>query len=124
MNDDDDVKGCLVLVVEDEAMLSLMLGELLTGIGCEVVASASRFADAERKCETLAFDVALLDVNLRGEQTFPIAEAMRQRGQAFVLATGYTSTILPESLRASPLLQKPYRTRDLEAALWDAMHHG
>lgn len=124
MNDNDDVKGCRVLVVEDEAMLSLMLGELLAGIGCEVVASASRFADAERKCETLAFDVALLDVNLRGEQTFPIAEAMRQRGQAFVLATGYTSTILPESLRASRLLQKPYRTRDLEVALWDAMHSG
>ena len=120
----DSLEGCRVLVVEDDAMISMMLQDLLEDLGCRVVSVASRLEEAQRKSEVDDFDVALLDVNLRGERTFPVAEAMRQRRRPFVLTTGYATTILPDSLRAATLLQKPYRRQDLETALWDAMHSG
>lgn len=124
MEDGDSLEGCRVLVVEDDAMISMMLQDLLEDMGCQVVSVASRLEEAQRKSEVDDFDVALLDVNLRGERTFPVAEAMRQRRRPFVLTTGYATTILPDSLRAATLLQKPYRRQDLETALWDAMHSG
>lgn len=123
MEDIARLEGCRVLVVEDDAMISMMLQDLLVDMGCDVADSASRFQDAASKGEAGDFDVALLDVNLRGEHTFPIAEAMLQRRKPFVMTTGYATTILPESLRAAPLLQKPYRRQDLEAALWNALHN-
>lgn len=124
MEDGDSLEGCRVLIVEDDAMISMMLQDLLEDMGCQVVSVASRLGEAQRKSEVDDFDVALLDVNLRGERTFPVAEAMRQRRRPFVLTTGYATTILPDSLRAATLLQKPYRRQDLETALWDAMHSG
>lgn len=122
MNDARDLAGCRVLIVEDDAMLSMLLQDLLSALGCEITGTAARFDDAARKCEVLTFDVALLDINLRGERTLPIAEAMQRRGQRFVLTTGYGTTVLPESLRAAPMLQKPYRKQDLESALCGALH--
>lgn len=124
MEDGDSLEGCRVLIVEDDAMISMMLQDLLEDMGCEVVSVASRLEEARRKSEADDFDVALLDVNLRGERTFPVAEAMQQRSRPFVLTTGYATTILPDSLRTATLLQKPYRRQDLESALWDAMHGG
>jgi CheY-like chemotaxis protein len=120
----DHLEGCRVLLVEDDAMISMMLQDLLEDMGCEVASVASRFDEARRQSEAGGYDVALLDVNLRGERTFPIAEAMLQRRQPFVLTTGYATTVLPDSLRAAKLLQKPYRRQDLEGALRDAMHVG
>jgi len=124
MEDGDSLEGCRVLIVEDDAMISMMLQDLLEDMGCQVVSVASRLEEAQRKSEVDDFDVALLDVNLRGEHTFPVAEAMQQRQRPFVLTTGYATTILPDSLRAATLLQKPYRRLDLATALWDAMHSG
>lgn len=124
MEDGDSLEGCRVLIVEDDAMISMMLQDLLEDMGCQVVSVASRLEEARRKSEADDFDVALLDVNLRGERTFPVAEAMQQRRRPFVLTTGYATTILPDSLQEATLLQKPYRRQDLESALWDAMHGG
>lgn len=113
--------GCRVLMVEDEALQSMLVRALLEALGCVVVASAARFADAAHKCETLEYDVALLDVNLRGDQTFSIADALRARAQPFVLVTGYGADVLPDRLRDAPLLQKPYRQEELGGALRDAL---
>jgi CheY-like chemotaxis protein len=124
MEDGDSLDGCRVLIVEDDAMISMMLQDLLEDMGCSVVGVASRLEEAQRKGEAGGFDVALLDVNLRGEHTFPLAESMLERRQPFVLTTGYATTILPDPLRRATLLQKPYRRQDLERALWDAMHGG
>lgn len=117
-----DITGCRVFVVEDDGMLSMLLEDLLAAMGGEVVGIAARLDEALEQCTRLEFDVAMLDVNLRGERSFPVAEALQAAGKPFVLVTGYGSTILPPALRSAPLLQKPYRRQELGAALWDALH--
>ena len=69
------------------------------------------------KATSLAFDVAILDVNLSGEKTFPIAEALAERGVPFVFSTGSGAGGLPAPLQKTPILQKPFQMRDLERAL-------
>jgi CheY-like chemotaxis protein len=111
------VAGVRVLVVEDEAMVLMLLQDQLAEIGCEVVGTASRFDDAVKKAKSLTFDVAILDVNLKGQYIFPIADLLAERGVAFVFSTGYGVTSLPEPLRGAPVLQKPFTQRDLDRAL-------
>jgi two-component SAPR family response regulator len=83
--------------------------DTLADIGCEIVGSANRFSDALEKAKSLPFEIAILDVNLNGDNTLPIAEALVQRGVAFVFATGYDSTNLPPSLQKVPVLEKPFQ---------------
>lgn len=121
MNDGDMLAGCRVLVVEDEALVSMLLQDMLNDMGCHVAGTASRFDEALQKCQTVPFDVALLDINLRGRPIFPLAEALRDRGQCFVLTTGYGESVVPESLRDAIVLQKPYQRVDLERSLRRAL---
>jgi CheY-like chemotaxis protein len=115
-----ELAGQRVLVIEDESLVTMFIQDTLADIGCEVVGSASRFDEAVTKAAGLSFDVAILDVNLNGQQTFPIAEALSKRGIAFVWATGYGEGGLPDSLKA-PVLPKPFQQRDLERALRAAL---
>lgn len=116
-----DLTGRRVLIVEDESMVAMLLQDTLTDIGCEVVAIASRFDDAMEKATALSFDVAILDVNLNGRNTFAIAESLHARGIAVLFATGYGAAGLPPSLQSSVVLRKPFRQRDLERALQAAL---
>lgn len=116
-----DLSGRRVLVVEDESRIAMLIRDTLEDIGCEVVGTATRFEDALEKAISLPFDVALLDVNLNGEPSYPIAQALAERGRAFVFATGYGTSNLPASLHDAPVLQKPFMRRDLERALRAAL---
>ena len=113
--------GSRVLLVEDESLVAMLLEDALAGVGCEVIGLASRFHDAEQKAKSLSFDVAVLDVNLNGKQTLPIAEILFSRGIPFVFATGYGVEFLPVHLQTVPVLQKPFGKRDLEGALAAAL---
>lgn len=116
-----DLSGRRVLVVEDESRIAMLIRDTLEDMGCEVVGIATRFDDAFEKAASLLFDVALLDVNLNGESSYPIAQALADRGRAFVFATGYGTSNLPEALHDAPVLQKPFMRRDLERALRQAL---
>lgn len=120
MNGRNDLAGRRILVVEDEALLSMLLEDLLVGFGCEVVGIAARFDDAMHKVDTLDFDAALLDVNLNGTYSVPIAEKLARRRVPFVLATGYGS-MLPETVPPAPILQKPFDEAALARALQAAL---
>jgi CheY-like chemotaxis protein len=111
--------GLRVLVVEDEALVSMLLEDMLADHGCEVAATASRVNQALDLVAdpSLAFDAAILDVNLGGDPIFPVAEALAQRGAPFVFATGYGAGGLPESWRDRPTLQKPFSHHDVGKAL-------
>ncbi len=119
--DDKSIEGCRILVVEDESVITMLLQDMFEELRCEVVSLASRFQDALEKANTLAFEVAILDVNLNGQRTFPIAEALMARGLPFIFATGYGAAAVPATFRDAPVLQKPFRIADLERAVRSAL---
>ncbi|MDQ2080627.1 response regulator [Xanthobacteraceae bacterium Astr-EGSB] len=102
-----------VLVVEDELMIRMLLEDMLTDSGYEVVASAGRLDDALQFAREADFDLAILDVNLAGQSVAPVAEILEQRGLPFVFATGYGERGLPEEHRGKPTLQKPFQQENL-----------
>jgi CheY-like chemotaxis protein len=116
-----DLMGRRILVIEDESMVSMLIEDTLADMGCVVVALASRFDDGLAKAQTLAFDAAILDVNLAGERSFAIADALRMRKLPFVFATGYGIASIPQPQRDVPILQKPFASHDLEQALRSAL---
>jgi CheY-like chemotaxis protein len=116
-NGEINLHGRRVLVVEDDPMVAMLLMDMLEAIGCEVVAVASRLEDALEKAQRLSFDLAILDVNLEGANTFHVAELLAKRGIGFIFATGYGDVHLPADLANAPVLQKPFGERDVARAL-------
>jgi CheY-like chemotaxis protein len=116
-NDEINLKGRRVLVVEDDSLVAMLLVDMLEAIGCEIVAVASRLEDALEKAQSLSFDLAILDVNLEGAKTFHIAELLSKRAIGFAFTTGYDKAHLPADFTNAPLLQKPFIERDVARAL-------
>jgi CheY-like chemotaxis protein len=113
--------GRRVLLVEDERLIALLAEDMLTDLGCEVVGPAASLAEARALADREGkLDAALLDVNLRGEPVHPLAEALRARGVAVVLVSGYADP-LAGSAAALPVVAKPYLSADLAAALTAAL---
>lgn len=114
--------GRRIMVVEDEPLLALEIGATLQQIGCELVGPASTLAEALRLADSEAssLDAAVMDVNLRGETSFPVAEVLASYGVPVIYVSGY-GTLPPASIAAMDqapfLLRKPLRDGDLAAAL-------
>jgi CheY-like chemotaxis protein len=121
---DSDLAGRRVLVIEDESLVMMLLEDTLTDIGCEVAGIASRVSEALDKAKSLSFDVAILDVNLNGNQTFDVADCLARRGIPFVFATGYGAASLLARFDGVPILQKPFQQGQLKAALRAALVQG
>jgi DNA-binding NarL/FixJ family response regulator len=109
--------GTRVFIVEDEALILSTLQDMLEDLDCAVVASAVRLDEALAMAGDLSFDVAILDVNVAGHRIDPVADLLAARGLRFLFATGYGHTSLPDNHRDRLVLAKPYRRRDLKAAL-------
>jgi CheY-like chemotaxis protein len=114
--------GLRVLVVEDEPIIAMMLEDCLGDLGCSVTAVASRLNDALKQARALDLDVGVLDVNLAGELSYPVAEVLRERAVPFVFATGYGTDATPASLKSAPVLSKPYRVEQLAKILLEICH--
>jgi hypothetical protein len=95
------------------AIISAALSTFIEAIFLPVSATMQACA----KAEWLSFDIAILDVNLNGQHTFPIADSLKERGLPFVFSTGYGTTGIPESLRSAPILQNLFQQPDLARAL-------
>jgi DNA-binding response OmpR family regulator len=108
------LRGARVLVVEDEAMLSLNLETMPLELGYVVAGTADKLDDALRIARSSEFDVTLLDVNLGGKRADPVAEAVRARGIVFV--TGYGKTAA-----SGLVIAKPYDAAALERMLNEAL---
>lgn len=106
-----------ILIVEDESLLLMLLEELLPAMGYEVVGMIGSVDEALQRLPHLQFDAAIMDVNLGGEQSFPVADAVAERGIPVLFTTGYGSAGLPDRYREFPVLAKPFRKHDLEVAL-------
>jgi CheY-like chemotaxis protein len=108
--------GLNVFVVDDEVLVKMLIEDILGELGCRVADTASTLEEAVAKAESGAFDAAILDVNLSGRQTEPVAAALAARQIPFVFSTGYGKP--PSDAFADvPVLSKPFKTVDLEQAL-------
>lgn len=118
---DDILNGIRVLVVEDEAAISMLLEDMLLDFGCTVVGPAARLASALEMAEAETYEVAILDVNVAGEPIYPVAEAITRRGLPLVFSTGYGGAGIREPFRDRPVVQKPFSQADLKRTLVGAV---
>lgn len=110
-----------VLIVEDDVMIRMLMEDMLSDLGFAVAAEASKVHEALAAVNGMEIDIAILDVNLSGETTGPVAEALAARGTPFVFATGYGEHGLPEQFRDRPLLKKPFQIDSLKRMLDTAL---
>lgn len=122
---DVGLAGLRVLVVEDSLLVADMIAELLEDAGVTVVGPVGRVPAALALAEREALDGALLDVNLAGQHSGPIAAALHIRGIPFIFLTGYSDAgALPAEFRDMPQMAKPFRQRDLEARMVKSFRPG
>ncbi|MBC7985691.1 MAG: response regulator [Sphingomonadaceae bacterium] len=96
------LEGKRILVVEDEPLIAMMVEDMLHDFGAIVIGPAASVAEALALIEEAVLDAALLDVNLRGERSDAVADALEARGVPFALATGYGESAVGVALA------KPY----------------
>ena len=102
-----------ILVVEDEMTIAFMIEDMLVELGHEVVELAMRLPQAVEAAKRVDIDLAILDVNLDGHRSFPVADILIARGIPFAFATGYGAAGLDEAYRRRPVLAKPFLFEDL-----------
>ena len=112
-------KSRRILIVEDEMLIALNLEDMLVQLGHTVVAMAARIPEAFKLAAESDIDLAILDLNLFGMSSFPVADVLRGRGIPFMFATGYGTNGLTESYRNEIVLEKPYGVRELQSAIHD-----
>jgi len=111
-----------VLLVEDEFLIALDAEQLLRDLGVNSVEIAATFKAAEKRANEGAFDLAVLDLNLNGELSLPIAELLRKRGIPVVFASGYELKNRPLSgFETDVYITKPYTGERLQKALTAAL---
>lgn len=106
-----------VLIVEDEVLIAMNLEDMLNELGHEVVGQATRIDKAMELARESDIDFAVLDINLVGKQSFPVADILRERGIPFAFASGNGPEGLIDRYRDVPALQKPYAQEDLERTI-------
>jgi len=102
----------LVRILTEDALLEL---------GYQVAASAASLNDAIKCIESMAFDFAVLDINLAGVTSFPAAELLLGKSIPFLFVTGYGPHGVPAPWRKYPILQKPYVPEQLRDAIERAL---
>ena len=115
------LRGVRVLVVEDEMMISMLLEDMLNDLGCTPIGPATRIEPALKLVAQNGFDVAILDVNLDGAETYQIAAELAARAIPFVFASGYSADRLRDEYRSVPSLRKPFQQHELEQTLSAAL---
>jgi CheY-like chemotaxis protein len=119
-----DTPGRRILLVENEAMIAMLVEDMLENLGHELVRVATRLEEAVAAAGNDAVDLAILDLNLGGAFTYPAADVLAGRGIPFIFATGYGSGGLKETYSARPTLQKPFNTEAHEQAIRQALGDG
>ena len=110
-----------MLVIEDEAIIAMTAEDMLEELGCTLAGTAATLAEAMEAAESNGFDVALLDINLNGTESLPVAARLQERGVPFIFTTGYGAAGHCDAFPQAPLVTKPYRMEDLEGAIRKAL---
>src|SRR6476660_466104 len=113
-----------IFVIEDDSMIRMLLADMLEQLGYTVAGEAARIDEAIEAARHAAFDAAILDVDLGGTSSEPVAQALAGRKIPFVFATGYGAQGLPEAFRNRPTLKKPFQLDGLGRTLDTALRDG
>lgn len=112
-----------VLIVEDEALIAMLLEDLVQELGFDGHAYATS-NDALAALETLPFDVAILDVNLGASLSYPVADALAAQGIPFAFATGYGSGGVDPKYRGVTVMRKPIESGALKTVIEQLLNPG
>jgi two-component SAPR family response regulator len=117
-----ELAGLRVLVLEDEALLSMLLEDVLAELGCTLVGPFGQTQEALSflRAHPDGVDFGILDVNVAGHRSDPVALEFDRLGLPFVFSTGYDESALEQRWRSKPCLRKPFRPADLERILVEA----
>ncbi len=107
-----------VLVVEDEYLVAMDMSAYLEAAGAHVVGPASNVNAALEAVAHAELDGAVLDVNLRGEMAYPVADALTARGIPFVFTTGYDAHAVPARFARVKRCEKPTTPEAISKALF------
>lgn len=110
-------EGRNALIVEDEAIVALLVEDMLTELGCAQIWTAANLADATAVAAKRKPDIVILDVNLAGTPSFPLAEKLAELDIPFVFTTGYAADGLPAKWAGQPVIQKPFAAEALGQAI-------
>lgn len=107
-----------ILIVEDDALIAMMMEDFLDVLGKTHAGTADTVDSALELVAAGGIDAAILDVNLRaGEKSFPVADALAERGVPFVFATGGSGDLVDPAWRDRPTLAKPFTMDGIAQAL-------
>jgi DNA-binding response OmpR family regulator len=109
----DGLAGRRVLVVEDELLVAMLIEDALADHDCVIVGPYARLQDALRAVRTESIDLAVLDVNLSGEEAYPVAELLAERGIPFLLLSGYGTGAIPANHPDWQACSKPFQAEEL-----------
>src|SRR3954452_24682949 len=115
----ESLRGHRFLVVEDEYLIATSLSHALEGRGAEVVGPAGSVRDALTLVEAEGdrLDGAVLDINVRDERVYPVADALAARGVPFIFLTGYDARVIPDAYAGVPRCEKPVSSALLSRTL-------
>jgi DNA-binding response OmpR family regulator len=111
------LSGKRVLIVEDEMLVALLIETFLTDWGCVTAGPYSSVAKALEEVESAEFDLAILDVNLGNEKSYPIAEVLDSRGTPFLFLSGYGKQAIPLAHPTWMVCAKPFSEEELAERL-------
>jgi CheY-like chemotaxis protein len=109
-----------VLIVEDESLIAMMLEDFLDSMGHQIAGTCESVPEALDRVGEGGFDVAILDVNLKGERIWPVADRLLDLGIPYILATGGHIEPPPAAHAGAPVLSKPFTIDAIEPALSEA----
>jgi DNA-binding response OmpR family regulator len=112
---DTTLAGLRVMVVEDELLIAMLIEDTLLDQGCVIVGPYTSVNEAALAAQNAAVDLALLDVNLRGEKIYPVAEILSARGIPFLLLSGYGGDAVPADRPDWQAVSKPFVVTELVA---------
>ncbi|MEZ0495098.1 response regulator [Sphingomonas sp. IW22] len=114
---DAPLAGQSILVVEDAYLIAADVGRTLKRAGALVVGPVAYIQQALDAIQSAAIDAAVLDVNLDGVLSFPVATELERRSIPYLFTTGYEHWSLPDRWRRVIRIDKPFSQSDLVGAL-------
>ena len=111
------LSGRNILIIEDEMLILMMIEDMLADLGCESISVASKIGQATTLIDDQVFDAAMLDMNLNGIESYPIADALAAHDVPYFFSTGNSLTNVKDGYRDQDVLKKPFTFEQLSNML-------